>query len=1180
MKIISIELYKYKRFALNSINMFSMKITESLQLILGTNGSGKAQPLDSFIKTPIGWSTMGQMAIGTEVIAKDGTVCKVSGVFPQGKKEIFKITFSDGRTAECCKDHLWKIYVGGKKYPIVPEIVDTKEIIRLLNTKTYNNLVWIDLVDSEENEDLDLPIDPYLLGVFLGDGCGVGPVSVITTPDDFIAKEISQLIPKGCALNERADIKNGCKNYSIVRKPGYKEKNVFTSFLIDNNLLGKRSYEKSIPEKYLFGSTKQRLSLLQGLMDTDGYIDVESTSSYTTTSYDLAMQVQYLIRSLGGIANIVAKSKYYTHLNERKLGRIAYQVNIRYKKPSDLFRLPRKKNRAKDNGQYCATLKLRIKSVESIGYKEAQCITIDHPDKLYVTNDFVVTHNSSMLKQLTPLPPEQKEFYKGGYKKIIIEHHNSTYELLSTFDGGQKHTFIRDGVILNNEGTVTIQKDLVKEYFLITPEIHSLISGKDLFSLMSTNKRKDWFLQLCDTNYDYAMKVYNRLRERLRDTSGALKLAKKRLTVESEKLIKDDEEKRLTVEVEELHKILNQLLECRKPLEDDLDLLSIEQSTLDKNLLALTNNLLTIVEQIKEETLTESMLMDRIKECDLELYSIGKQISDLTIKFDLNNKKINILRKAEQNTISGLVKELQGLQDNSNRVITSLMNGELSNPNYASDSFKNIKNSLIDLLSMLPKNDDKKYTQDKLISTKEELTKLTLRKEDIAKRLAEFNTKISHMERHRDNPDLACPKCNHMFSLGYSELIYKDSVAFRDKANIDLQTTNTEIKSKEEYIEVCTEYSITFRQILQIMNNSPELNIYWMKIKESNVLYNDPQSLIIMFNNIESDISRQIDLSKLRDVIKEKKDLLDSLKEIGDGDLNQIVNDNISISEQIEALSKQQITLVNSKKDYSSRRSVLLTKDNLINQIRGLIINKKTIFKTELETIRRIHLNNLIVSLQNTLAAKVEAVNSFKSHQSLIDDINKQINILSTQESSLKELVSVISPTDGLIAEGLTGFINSFVEQMNFFIKKIWSYPLIIQACGYDSEEAVDLNYKFPVIVNNDDNIINDVSEGSTGMLDIINLAFRITAMQYLGLSHYPLGLDEWGSGFDAVHRNQAVNAIKALTDQHIFDQLFIISHYAESFGALSNPEVCVLDISNIELPKNILTYNKHVVIE
>lgn len=367
-------------------------------LLNGAPGSGKAQPLNALIKIPSGWTTMGELKVGDVITSKNGTPTKVTGVFPQGKKEVFKLTFADGRSTEACGEHLWNITRRKRinKEEIdqyFKETVNTYKLIEYLQSSLAKR-IFIDLPDSEDGSDTEFPIDPYLLGVIIGDGSISTGLTTITTPDEFIINEITNLLPSNVIVSKLTS-KDRCQSYSLRSIDG--KTNNLTKSLIDLEMFFKRSYEKSIPENYLLkGSHKQRLSLLQGLMDTDGTIDTQGTCSYCTTSYVLAQNVQYLVRSLGGIASISLRKTTFTHKGEKKNSRVAYQINIRYKKPSELFRLPRKKERTNDNGQYCNTLKLRLDSIEIQGYKECQCISVDSPDHLYITNDFIVTHNTLM----------------------------------------------------------------------------------------------------------------------------------------------------------------------------------------------------------------------------------------------------------------------------------------------------------------------------------------------------------------------------------------------------------------------------------------------------------------------------------------------------------------------------------------------------------------------------------------------------------------------------------------------------------------------------------------------------------------------------------------------------------------------------------------------------------------
>ena len=349
-------------------------------------GAGKAQPLDAQIRVPGGWKTMGEMKVGTEVIAKDGSVTQVTGVYPQGKKEIFRVTFADGRSTECCAEHLWKVFyintVAHRRW----RVVNTLEMIRLLAMP--NPRVYIDLPDEETQSDVDLPMDPYILGALLGDGhMGLKTLN-FSTNDEFLAEQIRQALPEGLSLRHVRG-----PDYKIIGSKG--RPNAWIDLMRKLELDGSLSYNKTIPEIYMNGSHGQRLALIQGLLDTDGTVGrLGGGITFCTTSPFLATQFQYLIRSVGGIATMGIRNPTYTHNGERRLGRKAYVISVRHKTPSSLFRLPRKVELCKDDGQYAADLKLRVMSVESIGEKEAQCIAVDHPDRLYVTDDFIVTHNT------------------------------------------------------------------------------------------------------------------------------------------------------------------------------------------------------------------------------------------------------------------------------------------------------------------------------------------------------------------------------------------------------------------------------------------------------------------------------------------------------------------------------------------------------------------------------------------------------------------------------------------------------------------------------------------------------------------------------------------------------------------------------------------------------------------
>lgn len=272
----------------------------AVKVVTLQTGKGKAQPLTSLIRIPEGWKRMGEIRVDDTVIAYDGSKTKVTGVFPQGETEVYRVTFTDGRSTECSPDHLWKVYSKGWR------VVTTTELLQLIS----EGEVEVPLVTPEDRLGTYLPINPFDLGVRIGNG----------------------------------------------------------------------SYVNPIPTAYLEGSVNQRLGLLQGLVSVDG--------SYSTASLASAESVQYLVRSLGGIASIRAGARY--------------ELDVLLQQGPEL--------------------RLKVESVEYVGRKETQCISIDHPEQLYVTDDWIVTHNTKLtLAALAQIGQRTMLVIKGMYVDKWIE---------------------------------------------------------------------------------------------------------------------------------------------------------------------------------------------------------------------------------------------------------------------------------------------------------------------------------------------------------------------------------------------------------------------------------------------------------------------------------------------------------------------------------------------------------------------------------------------------------------------------------------------------------------------------------------------------------------------------------------------------------------------------------------
>ena len=381
-------------------------------LLSGVQGSGKAQPLSAKILTPTGWTSMGTILPGDEVYSSDGMASKVLEVFPQGEKDIFRLTFHDGATTECCLDHLWECYfpINYTDRKATKHVVDTRFLIRYMQERGNHFNVSIPLAAAINFTNVStIPIDPYILGVLLGDGSLCSPTPKLTTADQHIVDMVQERLLNGYQVKP---VTNTVIEYHIVNNERINyggrigvEENFYTKYFRDTGLYKKRSWEKFLPSTVKTSTTAVRLAVLQGLFDTDGTVGKKGDASLTTTSYQLAHDVQEVLWSLGCVCTLSVRHPTYSYKKEKRQGREAYELHFNHPEGTkQFFTLPRKVDRASlkyaMNHISNITLRRRIHSIEYVGRKEAQCILIDHPSHLYITDDYVVTHNTTLAQIL------------------------------------------------------------------------------------------------------------------------------------------------------------------------------------------------------------------------------------------------------------------------------------------------------------------------------------------------------------------------------------------------------------------------------------------------------------------------------------------------------------------------------------------------------------------------------------------------------------------------------------------------------------------------------------------------------------------------------------------------------------------------------------------------------------
>ena len=363
---------------------------------------GRAQPVDTPVLTPGGFRAIGELQVGDLVIGSNGEPTPVLGVYPQGEKEIYRVTAQDGASTLASGDHLWAVTTPADRRRGKPHrVLTTRELmgdLRVAHQRKYELPLHSAPVCFPHR---GMPMDPYALGLLLGDGCVTGSTTPSFSTEDFeLAWSLQVLLP-GTDVHPR-----GKPDYVLKRAASPGEvitiENPVTGAMRELGLIGTHSSTKFVPDLYLYNSADVRLAVLQGLLDTDGGPVTQPGRTcrvqYGTTSRRLHDDVLFLVRSLGGIAHSrvrQAAGRKPGLANGRPVGyrHDAYVIDIRLPAGVTPFRLTRKQRKYDEAGGGGRPMRF-IDSIEPVGKAEAVCISVAAADSLYTTEDFLLTHNT------------------------------------------------------------------------------------------------------------------------------------------------------------------------------------------------------------------------------------------------------------------------------------------------------------------------------------------------------------------------------------------------------------------------------------------------------------------------------------------------------------------------------------------------------------------------------------------------------------------------------------------------------------------------------------------------------------------------------------------------------------------------------------------------------------------
>lgn len=789
---------------------------------------------------------------------------------------------------------------------------------------------------------------------------------------------------------------------------------------------------------------------------------------------------------------------------------------------------------------------------------------------------------SSLMREISPLPPDNGDYLKNGVKHVILEHKGQEYELMSVTGSPSRHSFKCNTVELNESKNLSAQKELCEVHFGYTNEIHELMLGLVngvSFTTMSPAKRREWMMALYPNDLTYVNNLHDIFKTRLRDAKGGIRTSSTHLSglydqrgngmsvddmqrqidhlqtrrdriarLVSEAVSTEDHQRNIDVAFSEIKRITD--ANCHKPIA-----LSREYRNRDE-----------IVERINEVT-AELQKLDYAKSTHTkELTELAnndafKQAASVEDKERLEQQLEQLKQQIRQDSDTWalsanhfadlpLWQKLMEMDEQNQRNLVSLGEG------------------LLEALSAMREMPDEEVT----LRQYDSVTKLRYTLTPQIDKLVDDLNRATHRLKHLESADRTeCPSCHHRWVPGLAPEQIPELKQRIEQMQQELDGLNGRMAKCNSYLQTYSIWYDTTTAYMRFMSNHPELTALHEWFIEQKLLYVGGQAFSAtlpgMLNALPIKhrlVNMRIELDQLTNRLKLfDADALEWYKrryQEHEDALNLVIENQRIVRQTLQTLQGDLSTVDTANQMVDA----LACQRKTVNEQVGLLA-EQVITRTA---------NTEHHQLGEEQRALTTQLYDSRSLEGSIASTEQHIQEMKETEEVLKLLVKATSPTEGIVAEQLSEFIACFIGNMNSEIDEVWHDVLQIRPCNIEDGA---LTYKFPLLSGEFDCETADIAESSTGEAQIINWVFRLVVMEYLGFNEFPLYGDEIGANFDERHRPKLMEFLKKCASSGKYSQIFLISHYIAQHGVFTHAEVCALSTDGVALPER---YNDHVEIK
>lgn len=776
---------------------------------------------------------------------------------------------------------------------------------------------------------------------------------------------------------------------------------------------------------------------------------------------------------------------------------------------------------------------------------------------------------TSILKELNPMAPENGNYEAGGRKYVEIKLGDKLYQLDSYTGLGNGHSFKLNGKELNNGGTYTSQNDLVKIHFRLDSNLNRVLNGlraTDLLSTMSPNRRKDVFMEMYPNNTDYALGVFNKLKQERNELKGAIKNQINRYTEENRKLATITE-----CGVEELENRI-------KLLDDDLRQSLLVRGSLEGVVLDRRVN-----DNIQEFTqLTDRLIVNKLSGLMHTPQEMHQAIENSSNLMNMHQDQALVLK----GMIAENASSLEGLEE------------FLANPEVFKTQAKQIDEELLDLNDQIEQYDqllkaypvfndpESVFTNLEAIyeNLKGYLYRITLASDasvngakykEWGRELEQVTNQIrqakqtlgdmKHQLKHYENAEVVeCPDCNHKFKIGITPHDIEKLKARQAALGGNVTRMEEQAKALQRHLDNDSDWFLGMNQLYVFARDNNHVPVLQQLIREYEIGKAPTERLL---NALESYVAR-FKLQEHKTALLKEQNLLES--RIGLLDRNNALD----VAVYVANLEKE---LLHENNMVSHYRDVV---DGMKRQVRA--INAYDADLVRLRELReeimtglanqgkyefRRKVDDRIMMLTSEKEDYMTSIIKNRSLTAVVNSISEDIERMKRRLIIVETLQDGLCPNKGLIGRLMGDFIKAVCANMNAIFRSIYNTTLFIQPCA---KANGDLTYKFPVLVG-EGKPNPELADCSAGERDLIDWTFRCVMLNYHPIE-YPLVMDEVGVNLDEINRGRFFNYVQDYTKQKGHKQLFIVSHYIAQYGIFDKPNIIGLRYEGLTIPGEVNT--------